>query len=141
MAANTRFYIAVHVLVLLAMYPEERLTSEGIAVSVGTNPVIIRRIMGQLRKAGLVTSKIGAGGGCDLARPPEKIPLSEVYRAVEGAVMEPHTNPNRGCPVGRQIHEAMKDIACAVETNIDKALHKATIAHTVDEIRSLNRKG
>ncbi len=141
MAANSRFYMAVHILVLLAMYPEERLTSENIARSVGTNPVIIRRIMGQLRGAGLVTAKIGAGGGSELARPPEKIPLSEVYRAVEGAVIIPHANPNQCCFVGRCIHDAIKGIADSVETNIDKTLYSTTIAHTVEKIRAQSKKG
>lgn len=140
MAANCRFHTAIHILVLLAMYREERLTSEMIAKSVGTNPVIIRKILGKLRKAGLVSATVGAGGGCELAKSPEKIHHSEVYRAVEGALIEPHANPNKCCPVGNRIHEAMSDVVVSVEKSIDAVLYRTTIAHTVDEIRKLNRK-
>jgi Rrf2 family cysteine metabolism transcriptional repressor len=37
-----------------------------------------------LRDAGLVVSTRGAHGGYELARPPERIPMSEVLRALEG---------------------------------------------------------
>ena len=51
---NSRFSTAVHILTLLASMPGERLTSEFIAASVGTNPVVIRRQLASLREAGLV---------------------------------------------------------------------------------------
>ena len=59
------------------------MTSEYIAGSVNTNPVVIRRIVGMLKKGGLVVSTEGAGGGTELARLAGKITLAEVYRAVE----------------------------------------------------------
>ena len=42
-----------------------------------------RRVVGQLRQAGIVASKRGAEGGYLLARPPADISLAEVIRAVE----------------------------------------------------------
>lgn len=54
---NSWFSTAVHILTLLASMPGERLTSEFIAASVGTNPVVIRRQLASLREAALVESK------------------------------------------------------------------------------------
>ncbi|HEX8852924.1 MAG TPA: Rrf2 family transcriptional regulator, partial [Pyrinomonadaceae bacterium] len=82
MSANSRFAVAVHALTLLAWAGEEPVKSEYLACSVNTNPVVIRRILCALARAGLVTSQTGASGGSRLARPAAEITLREVYRAV-----------------------------------------------------------
>lgn len=141
MAGNSRFSMAVHILAILAMYPGERHTSECIAESVGTNPVIIRRILGRLKKAGLVEARQGVNGGSVLSIAAMDIPLSVVFRAVEDSpLLQYHANPNQACPVGKRIHEAMADIAMSVEKGIDSALGQATIAQTVEKIRKLNKR-
>ena len=47
----------------------------------------LEQIFQKLRRAGLVTSKRGPGGGYQLARRPEEITLAEVVRAVQGSVL------------------------------------------------------
>jgi Rrf2 family transcriptional regulator, iron-sulfur cluster assembly transcription factor len=47
----------------------------------------LEQIFQKLRRAGLVTSKRGPGGGYQLARRPEQITLAEVVRAVQGSVL------------------------------------------------------
>ena len=56
---NSRFAVAIHILALVAAGPREQVTSEFIAGSVNTNPVVIRRISGMLRKAGLINLTSG----------------------------------------------------------------------------------
>ena len=51
MAANSQFAVAVHILTLLARKSDEHVKSSCIADSVNTNPVVIRRLMGQLGQA------------------------------------------------------------------------------------------
>ena len=60
---NSRFAVAIHTLVLLAAKVGKPTSSDYIAGSVGTNPVLIRRLMGDLRAAGIVGSRAGATGG------------------------------------------------------------------------------
>jgi Iron-dependent Transcriptional regulator len=50
---SSRFSVAVHILTLLAHEQGRALTSEYIAGSVNTNPVVIRRMLGLLSKAAL----------------------------------------------------------------------------------------
>ncbi len=142
MATNARFYLAVHILVVLAMFKEELLTSEKLAASAGVNPVVVRRILGMLSRAGLVTAKLGAGGGCSLAEEPKTIRLSAVYRAVEQQViLTPHgKNTDCRCPVGKNIHAVMKDVADTVEVQVDKTLGKTTLAQMVLKIRNRGEK-
>src|SRR5437868_2497164 len=105
MAANSQFSMAVHVLTMLANAGEGHVKSERIAGSVNTNAVVVRRLISQLGHANLVSSQTGASGGTRLARPPQKINLAEVYKAVCcGEVFALHSrSPNQDCPVGRNI--------------------------------------
>ena len=99
---NSRFAIAVHVLTFLALAGDEPTTSEYIAGSVNTNPVVIRRILSALRQAGLVTAQPGIGGGSSLARPAAEITLADVYRATEERdlfALHPRSLP---CDAGRE---------------------------------------
>jgi DNA-binding IscR family transcriptional regulator len=80
MNPSTRFTVALHVLTLLASTPGEALTSEYIAGSVNTNPVVARRLLGTLRKVGIVSSQPGNGGGWELAKNPAKLTLRDVRR-------------------------------------------------------------
>jgi Rrf2 family protein len=85
MHTSSRFAVAVHTLVYLASRNNDTdsITSDMIAQSVNTNPVVIRRILGTLRESNLVTSQSGASGGWYLKRKPDTISLCEIYRALE----------------------------------------------------------
>src|SRR4051794_27958953 len=59
----TRFAVAIHILLLLACArPQDKATSEFLARSVNTNPVVVRRITAQLARAGLIRVRRGPGG-------------------------------------------------------------------------------
>lgn len=101
---NSRFAVAIHTLLMLATSKGGPTSSDYIAGSVGTNPVLIRRLMGDLRNAGLVDSRAGATGGFVLARPAERIGLDEIYQAVEAeALFARHAKANPKCPIGRAV--------------------------------------
>ncbi|MBL7878738.1 MAG: Rrf2 family transcriptional regulator, partial [Chryseobacterium gambrini] len=65
---NTRFATAIHIMTLLTESPQDWLTSEWIAGSININPVIVRKELGVLREAGLITSRQGKEGGSQLAK-------------------------------------------------------------------------
>jgi Rrf2 family protein len=120
MAANSQFSMALHVLAFLAMTGDENVKSECIAESVNTNAVVIRRLLGQLRDAGLVRSQTGAAGGTRLAMPADELRLGDVYKAVcDGKVFALHTRaPNPDCPIGRNIEAVLSEL----QSTIDKAV-------------------
>jgi Rrf2 family protein len=109
MHVNSRFAVAVHVLALVhfarGKSAGKPVTSERLAECVNRNPVVIRRILGLIRDAGLVTSQPGPGGGWQLTRRPSDISLRDVYRAVEGEPFFslPHREPHGGCPAGKRV--------------------------------------
>jgi Rrf2 family protein len=138
MTRSSRFTTAVHILTLLAGEShQESVTSEYVASSVNTNPVVIRRLLRKLAEAGLVSSCPGSAGGSRLARDPRKITLLDAYSAVEsGELFGEHSQqPNPKCPVGRHIVEVLAPRLEAAESAAAASLRKTTIADLVAEVR------
>ena len=131
MTSSCRFAFAVHVLAVLALKRESgAVCSHLLAGSVNTNPVIIRRLLTRLRRAGLVRTQKGAGGGASLCRPPEKIALDTVYRAIEsGAALGRHPHrPNPRCPVGAGIERVLAEVSAAAQEAFEADLARRTLA-------------
>lgn len=128
--------MAVHVLTLLALGGEDNVKSERVAASVNTNPVVIRRILSLLNHAGLVTSQTGAFGGTRLAKPPSKISLCEVYKAVScGEVFALHArSPNQDCPVGRNIEAILCGLQKQIDRTVAEKLGEYTLASVIEMV-------
>ncbi|HEM3725073.1 TPA: Rrf2 family transcriptional regulator [Streptococcus suis] len=139
MQLSSRFTIASHILVLLALEGDkEKQTSTSIAGSVGVNPVIIRNILAQLREAGLVQVARGVGGA-RLAQAPEQITLLHVYQAVElfgenGQLFGFHEQPNPNCQVGRNIHPLLDSRLENAQSALERELGQTTIADLLAEL-------
>ncbi|WP_405833292.1 Rrf2 family transcriptional regulator [Streptomyces sp. NBC_01176] len=137
MSANSTMTTAVHVLTLMSLNHQanEVTTSQRIAESVNTHAVVIRRCLGDLRRAGLVRSRRGAGAGWALAREPEHITLLEVCSAVDaGSPFGLHrTPPNSACPVGFRIRPALCVVYGSLEEQLRKELARTTIADVLRE--------
>jgi len=132
---SVRFSVAVHVLVFLAM-SEEPVPSGLLAESVSTNPVVIRRLLGTLRRAGLVRATTGPRGGFVLARRPSAIPLDRVHRLVEqGGAAPPSHRPSSKCPVGKNVCEVIDGIGRAAERGFLRALSRSTVETAVRDVR------
>jgi Rrf2 family protein len=137
-AANSRMTIAVHALAWMALAQRqghEVLTSDQVAASVNTNPVIIRRSLGDLGRAGLVRVRHGAGAGWSLARAPGEITLLEVYDAVgqEPPFGMHHTGPNLECPVGRGIRPALSQVYGEIDRAVRRELALVSVADVLRE--------
>ncbi|PQA88057.1 Rrf2 family transcriptional regulator [Hyphococcus luteus] len=136
MAASTRFAVAAHLMTLLAVRRGVPQTSEALARSAATNPAVVRRLLGALSKAGLVTTHLGKGGGAELARGPKKITLADIYRAVEtpGLIPLARTAPAVDCAAGRQIQPVLKEIGEQAEAAFLAALETKTLKQLAKEI-------
>ena len=135
MAANSQFAVAVHLLTMLAKKCGERVSSDDIAQSVNTNPVVIRRLLSDLREANLVVSQVGASGGTCLASEPEKIKLSDVYKAVTpGEIFSLHPKtPNQDCPIGKNIEAVL----CRLQKEIDKSIGQKLAEYTLRDVMEM----
>jgi Rrf2 family protein len=133
MSNSSRFAVAVHVLTLMAWSEDEPIKSEQIAVSVNTNPVVIRRMLCELAEDKLVVSQTGSTGGSRLARDPEQITLLDVYRAVEcaGSFSLHQKSASDQCPVGGRIGAVLEDVRGEVDSAIEQVLARITIEDVV----------
>jgi Rrf2 family protein len=130
---NSRFAVALHTLLLLATNTKGPVSSDYIAGSVGTNPVLIRRLMGDLRAAGLVDSRAGAAGGFVLARPAERVGLDEIYGAVEGdPLFSRHGNANPKCPIGRAVGPLLDRVLGQAESAMLQSLKRTTLGDLIN---------
>ena len=140
MAANSQFAIAVHILTILAEKEGVRVKSDYIAKSVNTNPVVIRRVIGSLVDAGLVVSHVGASGGNEISRCPNKIRLSEIHKAVcpGETFLVPEGKANQKCPRGRNMAAILCDLQREVESSIEKQLAKHTLQQVME--KAINKR-
>lgn len=111
------------------------MSSEQLAASVNTNAVVIRRVLGMLRKAGLVTSQAGVHGGARLAKPSQAITMQDVYRAVEeGEVFRMHC-PNHGCSIGATIEHTLGTIYTEAQQAMEQILASKTLQDVSQDVR------
>ena len=143
MQYSSRFTIAVHILLAVNEFEGQfRTTSTFLGDSVNVNPVIIRKILGQLKNAGLVTVEAGVGGA-SLAKDPKKITLFDIFCAVEDKkedLFHFHENPDPECPIGANIHAVMDGRLRKFKRNLQKDLDGVTLQDLVKDLRKEMRK-
>ena len=129
---NTQFAVAVHALTLLGAMPDALQSSEQMAVSVGSNPVYMRRVLGLLREAGIVDSRPGPRGGWRLRHAAAHISLADVWRAVhaDGQVLGLHA-ANPDCPVGRSVQGALVGLDRRAATAIVAELERTSVGEVL----------
>ncbi len=131
---NTRLSVAIHILSLVATEPH--LSSDRIAGSVTTNPVVIRRISGELRRAGLLASRAGVPG-FTLTKGPEEITLLDIYKAVnlEKELFAIHDKPNPNCQIGREIQHTLDVTFDSVRQAMENELNSKTLQDVLQQLQ------
>jgi Rrf2 family protein len=127
MQIDSTFTNAIHICVYLARTGKNLVNSAELGESIGTNPVVVRRIVGRLKEFGLVKVKQGIGGGYFLGRPSASITLWDMYLAMK------KENPFR-CKIGNvedevsaELPEALEDTFAKAEYALKKPLSSTTV--------------
>ena len=137
MQISSRFTIAIHIFACIDTFKDNyKITSDFLASSVNVNPVIIRKIVLQLRNAGLVETQRGSGG-VTIAKALKDINFLDIYNDVEciekGKLFHFHENPNCQCPVGRNIHNILDSKLEQVQNALENELKQITLAEIIKE--------
>lgn len=133
MKRNSRLSLALHTLSHMAGDPSRMRTSHDIADHSGTNPVVVRRVLGRLREAGLLTSVKGHAGGWCLARTADRITLADVYLALdESLVSGDGPGASSSCQVESAVQQRFTAVLESVEKDLVRQLSETSIAEIVD---------
>ena len=137
MQISSRFTMAIHMFTCIDTFSDQKMTSDFMAASIGTNPVIVRKLLQQLKAAGLIEVSRGTGG-VTITRPLDKITFLDVYKAVECAPDEElfhfHENPNQKCPVGKNIHKVLDSRLLKVQKAKEDELASMTLADVKTDV-------
>lgn len=139
MQISSRFTLAIHILTCIETFKDDyKVTSDFIAGSTNVNPVIIRKILVQLKNAGLIEVARGTGG-TKITKPLSDITFLDIYRAVEcveeNQLFHFHEHPNEKCPVGKNIHNILDDKLQRVQLAMEKELQSITLADVEDDLK------
>ncbi len=127
--------VGLHILGFLTAKCGTHLSSEVLAGTYGTSPVVIRRVLSKLNRAGLVASQRGAGGGSVLAKDPSTITLREIYEAVtESSEILPRYPESEG-GVADVLGAYVNDLCRAAEDALFAQLESVTIAEMDQKVR------
>ncbi len=88
------------------------MTSDEMAACLGTNPVLVRRVMAGLRERGYVASTKGHGGGWTISCDLEQVTLRDIYDAV-------------GAPTVFAMGNRVEQPGCLVEQAVNQSLATA----------------
>jgi Rrf2 family protein len=128
MKRNSRLSLALHALGHMAAEPDRMRTSADIAAHAGTNPVVVRRVLGSLREAGLLVSEGGHSGGWRLARSPKEITLADVYLALDERLAPADAeDAAHDCKVAHAFHRRVSRAMAEVERSLVQKLGETTI--------------
>ena len=134
MSRSSQFPLAVHLLVALSFRPKDFISSDSLSGTVHTNPVVVRRIVARLRRAGFVVSQPGVAGGVRLAKLVRRISLLDVYRAVGSCELFRMHNPNRACPIGNRIPAALGEFLPKAEKAFEQSLAGVTVEDVAKKV-------
>ena len=137
MQISSRFTMAIHMFACIDTFTDRKMTSDFMAASIGTNPVIVRKLLQQLKAAGLIEVSRGTGG-VTVTKPLDEITFLDVYKAVECTPDEQlfhfHENPNPKCPVGKNIHHVLDDRLNQVQKAMEDKLAAMTLADVKNDV-------
>jgi Rrf2 family protein len=129
MKRSSRLSLALHALVHLHKQPQTPMTSATLAQCLMTNPVVVRRVLGELRETGLVTSAKGHEGGWRLLRPASEISLHAVYAAMgENLLIRVESDPgDEQCGIVRSVNAAMGEFLADAEALLAARLRRISL--------------
>lgn len=129
MKRDSRLSSVLHALLHMAEQ-DEPVTSDALARCLGTNPVVVRRTMAYLRKAGVVVSDRGHAGGWRITADLSTITLRQLHEALgEPAVFAiGNRNETPGCLVEQAVNAALENAFADAEALLLARFSEITLA-------------
>lgn len=141
MQISIKCSVAVHCLIFIHEAKGiAKVTSNLLAESTGSNPVVIRNILSALKKAGLITVPRGTGGA-ELCADPSQITLYQIYSALEPdgvtSIIGIHPCDGRPCPVAQNIRKVLEPPYHKIEDAVKEAMEGITLQSMIDDFHGI----
>lgn len=141
MQISIKCSVAVHCLIFIHEAKGiAKVTSNLLAESTGSNPVVIRNILSALKKAGLITVPRGTGGA-ELCADPSQITLYQIYSALEPdgvtSIIGIHPCDGRPCPVAQNIRKVLEPPYHKIEDAVKNAMEEITLQSMIDNFHGI----
>lgn len=129
MKRDSRLSSSLHALLHMAEH-EGPMTSEALGKCLGANPVVVRRTMGLLREAGLVTAGRGPAGGWRISADLETVTLRRLHEALgEPAIFAiGNRNETPECLVEQSVNAALESAFAEAEALLLERFADVTLA-------------
>ena len=141
MQISMKCSVAVHCLIFI--YEAKgiaKVTSNLLAESTGSNPVVIRNILSALKKAGIITVLRGTGGA-ELCADPSRVTLYQIYSALEpdgvSSIIGIHPCEDRPCPVARNIRRVLQAPYRKIEDAVRRTMESITLQSMIDDFHAV----
>ncbi|MBD5429255.1 Rrf2 family transcriptional regulator [Lactobacillus sp.] len=132
---------AIHLLSYLDIYKDGDLSSKAIAKSIESNPSLIRQLMSNLRKAGIIETQKGKANP-SLAKDPQDISIYDVYQAInmdhDLLHIDPKTNPD--CIVGSNIQDTLNRYYADIQDIAYLRMKQISLADIIGDILERQRE-
>lgn len=143
MHISTKCSVAVHCLIFIHEYGEkQRVTSDLLSLSTGTNPVTIRTIISCLKKDGIISVRPGTGGAT-LDAPLGEITLYRICKAIEpdfsSKLIGIHPQPSASCPVGKNIYGVLDCSYRRIRNDLCESLKSITLENIISDYDHISR--
>lgn len=144
MHISTKCSVAIHCLIFIHEYGEkQRVTSDLLSLSTGTNPVTIRTIISRLKKDGIISVRPGTGGAA-LNAPLSEVTLYRICKAIEpdfsSKLIGVHPKPSASCPVGRNIYGVLDCSYQKIGDDLCESLKGITLERIISDYDRISQK-
>lgn len=133
--SNTRFATAIHIMILLSKDSQRWHTSDWLAASININPAMVRKELINLKKAGLVESRLGKDGGVRIGKNAEEISVAEIYQAIKSSEIlgKKNQHPNPICTIGKDINKNLDALFSETDDLVSQFLKSKKLSDFSDQ--------
>lgn len=136
MNISTKFSVAIHILIFISLNDNIYCSSTLIAKSVNTNPVVIRRIIKNLKDAGIVEISQGTKGA-KLAKISSSVTMLQVFEAINSApLFSNHIKESNNCEVAISVDEVICNLTNQAQTQMQEVLDNKLLSDLIIEVQN-----
>lgn len=134
---NTRFATIIHILTLLAKFPDQWLSSDWIAESININPAMVRKELAVLHKMEWVVSKKGKDGGTMLNVLSCEISMADIFLAIKNSNVlgKKNTCSDTKCIIGSEINSALEKLFNQTDEMLITYLKQKSLKEFVEQFK------